>query len=302
MIEKRCAVEVSPDRGGLFQLVHPGYDEGPKLVKQGEVSGPAQEQLRSFLRSLSADPDKIYTLISALGGGEYWGANSNGDYFNEGGLVHIPQGWHGMSHRMQKTMGAKWEWGYPTFYNANIFQHHRNSDPKRAFGSVEFVYWDPSMKRVLLVCAFDRSKARIEGADGVIDRIENGEFPSVSMGARVPYDICSVCGDWSRITGNFRRDLAEHKKKAIRGLSVTTRDYCQHLMYERGIIYPDGRKVFMWNIHPRFFDLSVVFIGADKTSYVLAKLAGRCPLRPEKNQCRGGCRDCAFGSNRSLSL
>jgi hypothetical protein len=113
---------------------------------------------------------------------------------------------------------------------------------------------------------------------------------------------CSICTDWSRITGNFRRDLAEHKKKAIRGLSVTTRDYCQHLMFERGRIYPDGRKVFMWNLHPRFFDLSVVFIGADKTSYVLAKLAGRCPIRPEKQQCRGGCRDCAFGSSRSLSF
>lgn len=302
MIEKRCQLLADPDRGGLFQLVHPGYDEGPQLVKQGEASSPAQEHMRTFLRSLSPNPNKVYTLISALGAGEFWGANSNGDYFNESGLLHIPQGWGEMSHRMQKAVGAKWEWGYPTFYNANIFQHHRNSDPRRAFGSIEYTYWDPKMKRVLLVCAFDRSKARIEGADGVIDRIENGEFPSVSMGARVPYDCCSVCSDWSRITGNFRRDLAEHKKKPIRGLSVTTRDYCQHLQFERGKIYPDGRKVFMWNLHPRFFDLSVVFIGADKTSYVLAKLAGHCPLRPEKKQCRGGCTDCALGSSLPLTF
>lgn len=302
MIEKRCELLVHPDKGGVFQVVHPGYDEGPRLVKQGEVCSPAQEQLRVFLRSISPHPDKVYSLISALGAGEYWGSNSNSDYFGEAALLHTPQGWHDMSHRMQKAMGAKWEWGYPTFYNANVFQHHRNQDPKRAFGSIEYVYWDPLMKRVLLVVAFDRNRARAEGAEGVIDKIENGEFPSVSMGARVPFDLCSVCTDWDRITGNFRKDLAEHRKKAIRGLSVTTRDYCQHLMYERGKLYPDGRKVFMWNLHPKFFDLSCVFIGADKTSYVLAKLAGRCPLRPEKNQCRGGCTDCAFGSSLPLSM
>jgi hypothetical protein len=302
MIEKRCHLIVDPNQGGLFQLVHPGYGEGPGFIKQGEASGPAQEHLRSFLRSLAPDPGKIFTLISALGAGEYYGSNSNGDYFPEAALIHVPQGWYGMSHRMQKAMGAKWEWGYPTFYNANVFQHHKNQDPKRAFGSIEYSYWDPLMKRVLLICAFDRNKARLEGADGVIDKLESGQFPSVSMGARVPYDLCSITTDWSRITGNFRRDLAEHRRKPIRGLSVTTSDYSSQLMFERGKIYPDGRKVFMWNLHPRFFDLSVVFIGADKTSYILAKLAGQCPLRPEKQQCRGGCHDCAFGSTQSLSL
>src|SRR6185295_11826397 len=36
---------------------------------------------------------------------------------------------------------------------------------------------------------------------------------------------------------------------------------------------PDGRKVAVRNDTPRFFDISFVFIGADKTAKVLAKLA-----------------------------
>ena len=40
-----------------------------------------------------------------------------------------------------------------------------------------------------------------------------------------------------------------------------------------GKILPDGRKVFVYNHYPRFFDISFVFIGADRTSFVLEKIA-----------------------------
>lgn len=223
--------------------------------------------------------------------------NSNGDDFPESALLHTPEGWSTMSHRMQRMAGKGWEWGYPTFYNANFFQHHKNGDPNKAFGSVEYVVWDPEMKRVLLIVALDRSRAETEGAVSVIDRIEHGEYPSVSMGAKVPYDLCAVCCDWSRITGNPKRDLAEHKRRPIQGLSVTTRDYCSHIRFECGKVYPSGLQVKMVNLHPRFFDISAVFIGADKTSYVLAKLAGYCPIKPGARVCPKGCRDCSLPSS-----
>lgn len=39
-----------------------------------------------------------------------------------------------------------------------------------------------------------------------------------------------------------------------------------------GTILPDGRQVGVWNPHPRFFDISYVFIGADKTAKMMMKL------------------------------
>jgi intein/homing endonuclease len=111
---------------------------------------------------------------------------------------------------------------------------------------------------------------------------------------RVPYDVCSICADWDRITKNPKQDLAEHRRSPIRGLSTVTSEYCQHLQNELNQIYPDGRKVKMLNIHPRFFDLSLVFIGADKTSKVLAKLAHKqCPIRLNSPMCKQGCTKCS---------
>lgn len=293
MIVKQCQFPGRDDQGTYIHLVHPGYDN-EHLVKEAAASLPQLEQIQKFLKGLSRQDGVLYALVSALGAGEYWGSNSNGDYFSEEALLHSPPGWHELPYDQQKLQGARWSWGYPTFYNAHAFQHHVNKDPARAFGEVEYVMWDPFMKRVLLVIGFSRRRATEMGAIGVLDRIENGEYPDVSMGCRVPYDVCSICADWSRITKNAKVDLAEHKRRPITGMSTVTREYCQHLTNELNRIYPDGRQVKMLNIHPKFFDLSVVFIGADKTSKILAKLAaGQCPIRHEAPMCKKGCTQCS---------
>jgi hypothetical protein len=104
---------------------------------------------------------------------------------------------------------------------------------------------------------------------------------------KVPYDSCSICLDWKMYRealatykpGKFlhpgQAALAFHKgriaqgKGGIRGLSITRKDYCQHALREMSRIYPDGRKVWVYNDYPRFFDISFVFIGADKTAKVM---------------------------------
>jgi hypothetical protein len=293
MIEKQCLFS-GQDNGGIYvHLLHPGYDDSISLVKEAKVSAPVLEDMKSFLKEMNRPTGKTYVLVSALGAGEFWGSNSNADFFPEQSLIHIPKGWHDLPHSMQKAFGAKWEWGYPTFYNANAFAHHQNKDPNRAFGSIVRATWDDPMKRVLLIVELDHAKVHEMGADSVVDKINGGLFGDTSMGTRVPFDLCSVCTDWSRITGNPKKDLAEHRKNPIRGLSVTTSDYCSHLKFESGKIYPDGRKVWMWNLHPRFFDISFVFVGADKTSKVLAKLAsGACPIQNGVAVCPKGCTQC----------
>lgn len=274
MITKQSRFAGRDMNGEHIHVLQAGYDnEGLTKLASVVASPPQLGVVQRFMKDLPRQNGKLYTLISALGAGEYWGSNSNADYFGEEPLLHVPPGWDQMPYNQQVLVGKKWAWGYPTFYNARAFAHHQNKDPNRAFGSIEYVMWDPSMKRVLLIVAFDRARAVQFGSSGVLDRVENGEYPSVSMGCRVPYDLCSYCADWSRITLNPRVDIANHKKRPIRGLSTATEDYCYHLKNELNKVYPDGRKVMMMNMHPRFFDLSVVFIGADKTSYVLAKLA-----------------------------
>ncbi len=204
------------------------------------------DQFRRYISTITKEDRKRYSyvLVNALGAGEYFGSNINADYFP----------WEALSHEGD-------DYGYKTFLKAHAFQHHVNKDPTRAFGHPVLSLLNIRMKRVELVVRLDREKAKIEGADGVIARIDRGEFPDVSMGCKVPYDVCYKC---------------KHKSK-------TRDDYCIHMhppeelrhIYGPNKILPDGIKCCVINLHPRFFDISFVFIGADKTAKVMAKLASR---------------------------
>jgi hypothetical protein len=204
------------------------------------------DDLRKFIATITPAMRKenCYTLVNAMGAGEYFGANINSDYFP----------WMALAHKGE-------DYGFKTFLNANAFQHHKNKDPTRAFGKPVLSVLNHKMKRVELIVALNRQKAIIEGADGIITRIDAGDFPDVSMGCKVPFDVCSICS---------------HKSK-------TKEDYCQHMrppaelrtLFGPNRILPDGRMICVYNWHPRFFDISFVFIGADKTAKVMAKLASR---------------------------
>jgi hypothetical protein len=204
------------------------------------------DELRDFIEKIPAGERKksAYVLVNALGAGEYFGSNINADYFP----------WNALTHEGE-------DYGYKTFLNAHAFQHHANKDPSRAFGQPVLSLLNPQMKRVELIIRLDRERAKVEQADGIINRIDMGEFPDVSMGCKVPYDICSICGNESK----------------------TRDDYCKHMRppeehkgeWGPNKILPDGRRIYVINTLPRFFDISFVFIGADKTAKVMAKVASR---------------------------
>jgi hypothetical protein len=219
------------------------------MEKTAGVPGAAWEtapQIRSYIKSITPkDREKYcFVLVNALGAGEYYGSNINADYFP----------WNALAHEGR-------DYGYQTFLNAHVFSHHVNKDPAKAFGLPVLSVLNPRMKRVELIIRLEREKARSEGQDGVITRIDAGEFPDVSMGCKVPFDVCMICGNHS----------------------ATRDDYCEHMRPPpemRGIwgpnkILEDGRRICVSNLTPRFFDLSFVFIGADKTAKVMAKLAAK---------------------------
>lgn len=279
MIIKVCQFKARREQGEkLVQIFEPGdMEKAAGFFGHTKTAAPLLPQVKDYLEGLKRQPNKIYILVNALGAGEFWGSNINGDYFPEPSLIHT-----GPTH------------GYKTFYNAHAYSHHVNKDPSKSFGDVELACWHSDMKRVELVIAIDRMRARQFGAESVIDKLDHGQFPDVSMGCKVPYDICSVCTDWkkyrqaqatfdpSRHISVGRAVLEFHKKNPIRGVSVTRDDYCEHLKTMLNKILKDGRKVYAINDYPRFFDISFVFIGADKTAKVMMKLAMAYP------ECGGG--------------
>jgi|GEM_PF-2172695 len=275
---------------GIVKLCQfPAFDEnGNQLIEvfnhpdmlhhsyMDKVAAPFLPQVREYIDNLKPDPNSIYALINALGAFEYWSSNTNGDGFEEEHLIHKGP-----------------VWGYETFlYYAKPFMHHSNKGPNaRAFGSVELSCWNDRMKRVELVARLDRQLAHRVNAHKVIDKIDQGQLPDTSMGTKVPYDLCSVSTDWelyrqALATFDPKRDrhpgmaaLRYHKTvRPIRGLSITRNDYSDYLKHQMNQILPDGRKVCAFNPFPRFFDISFVFIGAEKTSKMMAKLASKAMI------------------------
>jgi hypothetical protein len=245
-----------------------------------------------YISNLKPRPGSQYVLVNAMGAGEYYGSNVNGDHFEEAGLIHKPPGWTG-DPLVDKALGKNWTYGFPTFYNAYPYLHHRNKDPSRAYGEVEMAVWNDGMKRVELVCRVDHDKCVKFGGISVWDKLSSGMFPDVSMGSKVCYDLSSVATDWKlyrealdtfdpkkhQYPGlaalEFHKKLKEKTGRGIPGLSITRNDYDEYTKNHMNRILPDGRKVWVYNPYPRFFDISFVFIGADRTAKTMVFIVRR---------------------------
>jgi hypothetical protein len=129
----------------------------------------------------------------------------------------------------------------------------------KSFGRHIVSIYNDKMHRVELIQEIDRAKAREFDAQDVVDRLDAGENPPVSMGLRTPYDICSICGN--------------------KCYSAKPEDYCKCIQLFKGRILNDGRKVCMINPHAKFFDMSYVLIGADPSAFAVAKIASVTPPR-----------------------
>ena len=128
-----------------------------------------------------------------------------------------------------------------------INTHNCNKDPSLAKGKVLHSVWNEKMKRVELVVGINPNLD-----PDAATSLDNGESLCFSMGARLPYDVCSVCQNKAR----------------------TRAEYCDHLRYQLNQIDPStGLMVGAINPFPKFFDISRVLIPADKTAYMWEKIA-----------------------------
>jgi len=252
----------------LIHLVEPGSTHGLSNTEGlcKTASGEHLPEVMELIESLEAQPGRLYLVNSALGAGEYVGFNLRGDWFGEDGLKHAPPGFEDIPvwdidarRRAANSVesAGRWgslAWGYSTFYNAHRFRHHVNKDPNKAYGYILGAFWDDRMKRVILVSELVEEMCRKLGAGHIYQRIKSGEFPDSSMGSKVPYDRCSICG-------NIAKNPAT---------------YCEHVSktamppYGMKSLLSDGRICGVYNDYPRFFDDSFVFIGAERSAKVMS--------------------------------
>lgn len=212
----------------------------------GRVTKHASEAL-DYIKNVSPEPGKTNLLLLAMGAEETYGPNRNGDGFSEYPVPARGEKAASSGERWWVAPGQELTKSYQTFETnpAHAFKHHQNKDKEKASGVVKKAFWNPRMHRVELLTAVDNEK----DAEW-IERVEAGEFPAVSMGCRIKYDVCSRCGN----------------------KAPTRADYCKHAQL-LNMVNPDGTKNFVYNPDADFFDISRVFRPADRIGYTMKKVA-----------------------------
>lgn len=212
----------------------------------GRVTKHASEAL-DYIKNVSPEPGKTHLLLLAMGAEETYGPNRNGDGFSEYPVPARGKEATARGERWWVAPGQELTQTYRTFESnpARAFRHHQNKDPEKASGYVKRAFWNPRMHRVELLTVIDNEK----DAEWV-ERVEQGEFPAVSMGCRIKYDVCSRCGN----------------------KAPSRAEYCKHAL-AMNQVNPDGTKNFVYNPDSDFFDISRVFRPADRIGYTLKKVA-----------------------------
>ena len=222
------------------------------LVKT--ASSNYSEEIAEVIQSMDKKPELYYVVINALGSYEVWGVNGNGDAFPRSGLKHLS---------LRSDLGTTNDYGYKTFeYYAKLFKHHVNKPNSPSYGEVVFSHWNPKMDRVELIVGIDRFRA-----PDIVSALDNGENVAVSMGAKVRYDECSICGNKARTRAQYCKHAKGYLGKII------DEDTAEQWSLELGKEILPGTKVHAINEFPRFFDISKVHVGADRTAFVLGKAA-----------------------------
>lgn len=271
------------------------FDDGKSLVKRAALL----PEVERFAGTIDKNPKFLWVLAHAIGAFEAYGANRNGDGTNYSALNNVPKDWTGEP-SIDKIIARDWHYGWPTYYNAYVYANHINKDPAKSVGSVEFVCWNEEMLRVELILKIDKDRARKFGGGWAVDRVDSGGNADVSMGMRVPFDLSNREIDWdkyNRAVATYDPGLHKtrghavllyHKKDPIPGLSITRNDYTDEVKLSMNKVYPDGSKTFVWNTFPRFFDISLVFVGAERPAKIMHKFASQCKISGIKcATCRG---------------
>jgi len=214
-----------------------GHTNGAYLLVP--VRAITAEEVTTTVYNIEVAEDHTYVTLCAVGN-----SNRNGDIFEEA----VCRNSHGT---------------FPKY--AKLFRDHRNKDPEKSYGYIKASGYNETMHRIELLGIYNGTKeaARRNGgllADLELEKLASGTDFSGSMACRVPYDICTSCGNKARNRDEYCRGVDEGGTCPDGGLfnkiaTLTTND--------------DNPILAARNIEPVFFDYSKVARGADRTSFVI---------------------------------
>lgn len=247
-----------------IQLVMTSDNRGGRFLEKRAFDSAASSPAYEYLKTIAPKAGHSIVLVNAMGGYEAYDDNRNGDSFpNQPVNVGVPAkcGHKGCEASAWVAADEVLSKHYKSFEaHGGIYKHHVNKDPSKSLGKVLKAVWNDKMQRVelLLEIVNDRDKE-------LAKKIADGEYPAVSMGCHVKYDVCSICG---------------HR-------APTRKDYCDHARNKMRQILSNGEKVCVHNPSPRFFDISFVFRPADPTGFMLKKVASAYELWSEPSSKMG---------------
>jgi len=235
----------------IFELVKAssrgliGYD---RSVFEKRASSGILCNIDDMLKQAKSDEPLVHML--AMGSTEHTGPNRNGD------------GWR------TETLRAT----HPTFVKfARLYRNHSNKNPEKSYGRIIKSAFNETNPRVELIVALNGSDAaaRRNGglvADKEMHKLASGKELAVSMGATLPFDVCSYCGNKSKTPAEYCRGTHEGGNCEAGGL--------QTKMGALVNINGDLHHLHADNPAPglKFFDISHVFRPADRIAYALGQL------------------------------
>ena len=184
----------------MIKVHHPEIDQEELIKAAGRVVTLVENEshvkeassscvTENLIRNNLPDKDHFMVHLIAMGDGEAYGQNRNGDYW-------------------PKEANEKY---HDTFVKkGHFFREHNNRDPKKALGIVKASAYNPDMKRIELIIHGDKKKAEEE-----YELAKEGKALSFSMSARVPYDICNVCDNKATKSANYCDHLKHRMNQYI---------------------------------------------------------------------------------------
>jgi len=215
-----------------------------QLVKR--ASADILHDIQSIREKVAADETLIHLL--AIGATEDFGCNRNGDGFR------------------RATCRAY----HPTFMkHAMFYRNHENKDPRKSYGRLVKSAWNNDMKRVELLVALNSTAAAAHRNNGLVadremEKLASGKDIPVSMACKVPYDICSYCGNQATTSDDYCMGTSEGGMCKAGGLKNNI----------GALVEVDGgvHQLHADNDRPLFFDISNVFRPADRIAYTTGAL------------------------------
>jgi hypothetical protein len=237
----------------MIKIISPsGWDWDRPVAQRIKVSsrGLIGNDRRDFLKSAShlflPDVDSIKVAegevpvhLIALGASEAYGPNRNGDGFKEANCKKY----------------------YDTFEKfARFYRNHKNKNPSKSYGNIKKAGYNQPMRRVELLVMLNATKEAADRNGGLVadremEKISNGDDIPVSMACRVPFDVCSGCGN-----------KAKNRDEYCTGTNCKYGG-CKDNLSRVIKVANDTHQLHVDNPDPTWFDISMVFRPADRIAW-----------------------------------